>query len=250
MSPAPIRNPVEASSELSEPSTPVTFCHSFDLTKRLSLTHSFRVNSIDIGRSTTGSEWSFHQILTQLNSAIKATSPDTVHRIIAPSFLSPAVYPSRACCPTQVLPFLHSLRSLIRRPSHNATIMLTLPSALYPRNAALTRWIEHLVDGVLELAPFPYRVDVDLPPLSAIPPVNSKSKQSENKPQGIFKIHKLPILTEKGGGSGAENDLAFSLNRKRFVIVPYHLPPVDGDSDAQQGESETNIGLTVKAIEF
>ncbi len=60
----------------------------------------------------------------------------------------------------------------------------------------------------------------------------------------MFKVHRLPIFHEKGGGggetSGFGDDLAFNLSRRKgLVIKPYSLPPVDGDSEAQQGEIDT-----------
>ena len=104
--------------------------------------------------------------------------------------------------------------------------------------------MEHLVDGVLELTPFPHGMDME-PPLATKSSTATKST-AEEKAQGMVKIHKLPVLTEKGGGSGAGNDLAFSLSRKRFLISPFHLPPMEGDQEAQRGEAE---GLG-KGIEF
>lgn len=111
--------------------------------------------------------------------------------------------------------------------------MLTLPLSLYPRSTGLVRWIELLCDGVLELAPFPHSTDIE-PPLTT----SSGSGKAEEKPQGMLKIHKLPVLTEKGGGGGGGDDLAYSLSRKRFVIKPFSLPPVEGDQEAQKGEAE------------
>ena len=86
---------------------------------------------------------------------------------------------------------------------------------------------------MLELDPFPHAIDTG-PPLTT----SSSSGTAEEKPQGMLKIHKLPVLTEKGGGGGGGDDLAFSLSRKRFVIKPFSLPPVEGDQEAQKGEAE------------
>lgn len=111
--------------------------------------------------------------------------------------------------------------------------MLTLPLSLYPRSTGLVRWIENLCDGALELVPFPHPIDTG-PPLTT----SSGSAKPEDKPQGMLKIHRLPVLTEKGGGSGGGDDLAFSLSRKRFVIKPFSLPPIEGDHEAQKGDVE------------
>jgi len=83
---------------------------------------------------------------------------------------------------------------------------------------------------VLEFAPFPHSIEIE--------PPSSGGGKTEEKPQGLVKVHKLPVLSEKGGGGGGGDDLAFSLSRKRFVIKPYHLPPVEGDHEAQMGEAE------------
>ncbi len=108
--------------------------------------------------------------------------------------------------------------------------MLTIPLSLHPRSTGLVCWIEQLCDGVFELAPFPHRIDLE-PPSSGV-------KKTEEKPQGMVKVHKLPVLTEKGGGGGGADDLAFSLSRKRFTIKPYSLPPLEGDNEAQRGDAE------------
>ena len=104
--------------------------------------------------------------------------------------------------------------------------MLTLPLSLHPRTTGLVRWIEHLSDGVLELVPFPHSIELE--------PVG-KGGDLE-RPQGMAKVHKLPVVTEKGGGGGGGDELAFSLSRRRFVIKKFSLPPVEGDQEAQRGE--------------
>lgn len=54
----------------------------------------------------------------------------------------------------------------------------------------------------------------------------------------MLKIHRLPIFHEKGGGSAgfAGDDLAFSLSRRKgLVIKPYSLPPVEDEGEEQKG---------------
>lgn len=223
-----------------------SFCHTFDLTKRLTLTPSPPIAYIPIPASNDEAPTLYSHILTKVSSTITSSPPNQLHRLIMPSLLSPALYPPHAATPTQLLPFLHSLRALLRRHNHQLTAMITLPLSLYPRSTGLVRWIEHLTDGVIELAPFPHSIDIE-PPLTSTG--KSGKTRAEEKPQGMVKIHRLPVLTEKGGGSGAGDDLAFSLGRKRFVVVPFHLPPVEGDGDAQRGEAEGGSGGG-KGIEF
>ena len=237
----PNRNPVPLSQGQSDSTVPTIFCHSFDLTKRLSLPNSGAINFTAISPAT---ENPFASILQFITQAIASSPPNTIYRLIIPTLLSPALFPPSASHPRHLLPFLHSLRALLRQHATRLTAMLTLPLSLYPRSTGLVRWIELLCDGVLELAPFPHSIDIE-PPLTT----SSGSGKAEEKPQGMLKIHKLPVLTEKGGGGGGGDDLAFSLSRKRFVIKPFSLPPVEGDQDAQKGEVE--VGKVGKGdIEF
>lgn len=72
----------------------------------------------------------------------------------------------------------------------------------------------------------------------------------------MLKFHRLPIFHEKGGGggqiSGFSDDLAFSLSRKKgLVIKPFSLPPLEGDIEAQQGGLEPDSGKATKVdIDF
>ena len=114
--------------------------------------------------------------------------------------------------------------------------MMTLPLELYHRSSALVRWAELLSDGVVELTPFPHLMDS-----SNALAESGGARGSEEQPQGMLKVHKLPVSTERGGGghgSGVGDDLAFTLSRRKFVINPFTLPPVEGDADAQRGEAE------------
>lgn len=68
------------------------------------------------------------------------------------------------------------------------------------------------------------------------PPSGKAGKGEGENPQGMVKVHKLPVLTEKGGGGGGGgDDLAFSLSRRRFMFRKFSLPPVEGDQEAQRG---------------
>lgn len=232
-----------------------TFCHDFDLSKRLILPSSAQMKfvpvstrqSLDFTAPDPGVS-PFTTFLHHLTSQLSAT-PTTIHRIIIPSLLSPALYLPHASKPEYVLQFLHALRALLRQYPSNLTAMITLPLTLYPRSSGLTRWMELLSDGVLELAPFPSSA-------IATKATPNASTGQEEPPQGMLKIHRLPVFHEKGGGggeaSGFGDDLAFTLSRRKgLVIKPYSLPPVDGDSEAQQGAIEHEQGKATKVdIEF
>ena len=100
------------------------------------------------------------------------------------------------------------------------------------------RWIEHLADGILELVPFPHSTGVDVAPA---PGKGGGGGGEIEKPQGMAKVHKLPLVTEKGGGGGGGDELAFELSRRRFVIRKFSLPPVEGDQEAQRGEVKVDV---------
>ena len=124
--------------------------------------------------------------------------------------------------------------------------MTTLSLTLHPRESALTRWAETLSDGVLELTPFPHLMDASHPSHYA-----TSTSAKEEQPQGMVKVHKLPLVTERGeGGAGAGNsigeDLAFTLSRRKFLVAPFSLPPMEGDQDAQEAAGK----VTAKDVEF
>ncbi|KAH7355289.1 Elongator complex protein 4 [Rhexocercosporidium sp. MPI-PUGE-AT-0058] len=231
------------------------FCHDFDLSKRLILPSPSNMKFVPLStkpnldfKDTDSTVSPFTAFLSHVTSQISATSNTTVHRIVIPNILSPAIYPIEAAKPEHLLQFLHALRALLRKYPTQLTAVFTLPLTLYPRITGLTRWVEILSDGVLELAPFPSA--------AVATKSNPTSTIQEEPPQGMLKIHRLPIFHEKGGGggeaSGFGDDLAFTLSRRKgLVIKPFSLPPVEGDSEAQQGGLEHDHGKATKAdIEF
>lgn len=168
------------------------------------------------------------------------------------TILSPALYPPHSSQPQHFLGFLHSLRSLLRQYSGRLTAMLTLPLSLYNRHTALVRWAESLSDGVLELTPFPHLMDAS----NSLAESGGARSGVDEQPQGMFKIHKLPVLTDRGGGVREGDDLAFTVSRRRFVIKTFSLPPAEGDTEAQQASGakpngEAALGKATKVdIEF
>ena len=224
----------------------MAFCHSFDLTKRLDSSAYRPIHHLKLPVPADPAAFSFGPLLRDLSSALTQSPLNVVHRLIVPTLLSPISYSAYASDPKSLFPFLHGLKRLLRCFPHQLTAVVTLPLSLYPRSQGLIRWAEHLMDGVIELAPFPSSVVIE-PPLQK-GSSSSKSSKADEKPQGMVKIHKLAAVTERGRGSGAGNDLAFSLGKRRFVIAPYHLPPEGGDESAQKGEGPD--GAAAKAIEF
>lgn len=202
------------------------FCHTFDLARRLTLPVGTAINYVPIPRTSSP----FPAILQGIQRQLASTPPNTIHRLVIPSLLSPAIYPPISSHPSSVLQFLHALRALLRQYPTRLTAIITLPLSLYPRTAGLVRWMEILSDGVLELSPFPYSHMQTLA-------TSAGTTKDEEKPQGMLAVHKLPVFHEKGGGGGADGlgeDLAFTLSRRKFVIAKFSLPPLEGDREAQE----------------
>ncbi|KAI1857686.1 hypothetical protein JX265_011101 [Neoarthrinium moseri] len=228
-----------------------TFCHSFDLTKRLSpvdvkgqIGFHPTMSMPSLTRQPQGlSSSPFKVFLGDIAVKLANAPPSGVHRVLVPNLLSPTLYSSSACRPEEVLQFLHGLRALLRQYPSKLVALITLPLSLYPRTSGLTRWMEHLCDGVLELIP------LQLDPVHAPPPDAKSESKSEEKTQGLLKVHSLPIYHEKGGG-GTEGhtgeDMAFSLSRSRGLIIkPFVLPPMLEDE-----EKEKNPASTTSSIDF
>lgn len=206
------------------------FCHKFDLAKRLTLPVSTAINYIQVPRAASASQSPFPPILQNIQRQLASTPSHTIHRLVLPSLLSPQLYPPSSPHPTSILQFLHGLRALLRQYPSRLTAMSTLPISLFPRSSGLVRWMEILSDGVIELSPFPYSH------MQALAQSAGTTKDEE-RPQGMLAVHKLPVFHEKGGGSGADDlgeDMAFTLSRRKFVIAKFSLPPMEGDTEAQE----------------
>ncbi|KAL3473018.1 Elongator complex protein 4 [Aspergillus californicus] len=206
------------------------FCHAFDLTKRLTLPSISNISYIPVAPSN---EPLLVSIQRKLQAIVASSPPNTVHRIVIPSFLNPTLYPPEIGQPENILPFLHSLRALMSLSTSRVTAMITIPLSLFPRSSGLVRWMEIISDGVIELCPFPHSSDA----LST----SGAATAHEEPPQGMLKTHKLPVLHERGGGSDQNigQDWAFTLSRRKFEIKPFSLPPAEGDQGAQdKGRSD------------
>lgn len=238
--PAPSRDFPAANPESPQTNTsaPPTFCHTFDLAKRLTPPTGATVNHIPISTQNTTSL--FVPILQNLQAQLASSPPHTIHRLVVPSLLSPALYPLVSSHPYCVLQFLHGLRGLLRQYSSRLVALFTLPLSLYPRTSGIVRWMELLSDGVLELTPFPHD-DISS---------SGAATAKEDRPQGMLKAHRWPVFHEKGGGggggSGMGDDLAFTVSRRKFVIAKFSLPPLEGDREGQEGVS---LGTEEKAAE-
>lgn len=174
----------------------------------------------------------FASVIEQLHASLAETPSSTTHRLVMPGLLSPQLYPPHSSLPHNVLRFLQAIRVLLSAYSTRLVAMITLPLYLFPRSSGLVRWMELLSDGVIELTPFPHSSEQDT---AAHKPTSAESGINEEPPQGLLKVHRLPIFHERGGGSSAMGeDWAFTLSRRKFTIKPYSLPPIEGDTEAQQ----------------
>ncbi|KAK4238170.1 PAXNEB-domain-containing protein [Achaetomium macrosporum] len=223
------------------------FCHSFDLTKRLSPssckgtlhpTPSTCPPLLDQGIHAAPAS-PFRTIIKHLHTKLSSSPPADIHRIVIPGLLLPALYPPQCAQPSQVLQFLHGLRSLLRQYPTQLTAIITLPTSLFPRSSGLVRWMELLCDGVIELIPLPAHPGAPPPrPTSSVS--RSGSSEKGDQTQGLLKVHTLPVYHEKGGGSGAgansfRETLSFSLSASRgLVIKPHSLPPLEGDGEEEK----------------
>ncbi|KAJ3477440.1 hypothetical protein NLG97_g8839 [Lecanicillium saksenae] len=235
----PSREPTQAASPQQGPTA--SFCHTFNLTKKL--------ENSDIKGQLFGSPIAsplarpapfFNNFIASVAAKLANTPPSIIHRVVVPSLLSPTLYPSYACNPQEVLQFLHGLRGLLRQYHTRLTAVLTLPVSLYPRANGLTRWAELLCDGVLELVPLGHQIQV------------SRDPTSEDKAQGLLRVHSLPIFHERGGGldeGWRREDLSFKLSASTgLIITPYSLPPVG--EDEQQAKEAADAEKKKKSLEF
>ena len=203
------------------------FCHSFDLRNRLVMEPSRMPIHLSVDIDPQGSP--FQSAIERLSALLVASKTSEIYRVIIPTLLSPAIYPPNAIETHHVLQFLHALRGLLQCYPLQLTAMITLPLALFPRDLALTCCMELLSNGVMELTPFPHSV--------AVPETSVPGESQEEPPHGMVKMHKLPVYHDTGSGSGVglDDEYVFTLTRRQFAIKRFSLPPLEGDSQAQQG---------------
>ncbi|KAG8428138.1 Elongator subunit elp4 [Metarhizium acridum] len=216
---------LDAQREAALSKSPSTFCHSFDLSKRLgaNCVHGRLLTYPTRETAQLGDQSFFPNFISELRSNLKASS--SVHRVIIPNMLSPAAYPATACKPDEVLRFLHSLQSLLRQFPSQLAAVVSLPISLHPRHFGLCKWMELLSDGVVELVPLKQ------------PTYAKEIRTEESKAQGLVRVHKLPIFHEKGGGMEGcwkREDMSFRLSASNgLVIMPFSLPPVGLDEESR-----------------
>ena len=97
--------------------------------------------------------------------------------------------------------------------------------------------MEILVDGSIELTPFPHAPPISAPTTSTTSKggggggggAGGRGEENLGEPQGLLKVHKVPVNSEKGESIGGEGEWAFWMSRRRFVVQAWSLPPVEGE---------------------
>ncbi|ODV78007.1 PAXNEB-domain-containing protein [Suhomyces tanzawaensis NRRL Y-17324] len=172
----------------------------------------------------------YHTIIERLEAIVQKYE-SKVCRIVIPGLLNPSLYPPQCSSPNFIIPFVHSLRAVLRQHPNTALIS-SLPLDLYPRDSTVTGVLESLFDGVLYLQPFNQEMSQLI------------EKAYKNEPskiqQGLVNIIKLPVLSEKGLMMIRDGEYAFKNGRKKFEIEEWGIPVED------EGEEKS----TTKDIEF
>ncbi|CAI5756990.1 unnamed protein product [Candida verbasci] len=214
-----------------ENSTYEHYNNQFDLTQKLTP----GPNKADISYIQLSN--SYQSIISQIKSIIKQHS-NKVIRLIIPNLLNPSIYPPQLHSANFIIPFIHSLRSLLREYS-SLVLISSISLDLYSRDNDVVKIFENLFDGVVILQPF----DQEMSQLIEKAYRNEPSKIQ----QGLVNIVKIPILSEKGLMLVHYGEYAFKNGRKRFEIEEWGIPVEDGDKDTNTTQEG---GQTTKNIDF
>lgn len=150
--------------------------------------------------------------------------------------------------------FLLRLKSLLRL--HNATAIISIPTHAYNQNergrGVVNRW-RHAADSVIGLESFATRPDL----AAAFP-----------RYSGLLHVHTLPVMgsllpastklsvlrglapgaSASAGAGGMDNNLAFRLKRRRFVIETMHLDIGGGETERKLPQDTAQPAATTKQI--
>lgn len=186
------------------------FCHMYDLTKRLTISETSKLSFVQIEDGLDP----FRNMILELEKILQSSPSSTVHRVVLPNFLSPTCYPYSCSNPRTALVFLQRLNLLRQKFASRLVMCMSLSENLYSRNSSLGRWIELYCDNVFQLIPFA-----------------NESRSETTSAQGLFKVHKLFTVPERGTHFVIQHlqDLAFKASRKSFLIEPWTLPPLGND---------------------
>lgn len=236
------------------PSSAATFCHAFDLTKRLAPTdikgtlHAFPLpNPLKPSPQPEHVHSPLRKFLASIKKSLDSTPPSSIHRVVLPNFLAPTLYAMDGWTFPYVIALFAGLRAMLRDYSRRLTVMVSMSTSLYSHDNECVFRLETLCDNIVELIPLPPG------PPSAMTASNKPTKASfgtdkgspADKMQGWFKVHKLQVYSELGGGgTGAQGkplteNLCFSVSgHKGLVVTPYSLPPIEEMGPKEKTESK------------
>lgn len=201
------------------------YCHSYDLTKRLTLS-SYK-DQVVCSPACAFSGDPYSTLLASLVEILQKSK--NIIRCAIPGLLNPAVYPPSASQSKYLIKFINNIRAILRAHPSRLIVMMSSPLDLYPRSTSTTTWMEILVDGVIELSP--------------LPPSPSDDREG---PQGLFKIWKVPLLERLS----IEADLSFRVSRKRFSIEAWSLPALGEEEPREGGGTLKYVKPTTMDISF
>ncbi|RUS16315.1 Elongator complex protein 4, partial [Jimgerdemannia flammicorona] len=242
--------------------SPILFCHTYDLTKRIpaaaveaaSLSLIEIPSEFDDGYEDGQDDYAvllerIRRVVEEDGFSSLTPPPSTgdrnalrigIHSLASPHWRSRTSHVSNPLLSRLVVPlpaptahptshpqdlfrFFHALRGLLR--FSYAAAVVTVPAYLYANDDApgLMRRIEHVCDAVVEIESFAGSLVASTAPYA-------------QTYHGLFHVHKLPALNSLLPSStklsvlsgGGRNNLGFRLRRKRFAIETFHLPPEGG----------------------
>lgn len=194
----------------------------FDITQRLVPTASAQeVTFVPVSAG-------YAAVVAQVERVVETHAKQgKVVRVVMPNFLHPSVYLPEWSQPTQMVPFIHSMRVLLAKHADMALIM-SLPLDLYPRGSFLAHKLETLMDSVYQLRPF----DAHTASL-----VERAHKNEPSKIQhGFVNIIKTTYFSDKGANMSANCTYAFKNGRKRFEIEDWSIPVDDFEPELDKTE--------------
>ncbi|CEP61872.1 Elongator subunit ELP4 LALA0_S04e02608g [Lachancea lanzarotensis] len=167
-------------------------------------------------------------ILAQLQAVFRKHQNKLV-RILLPNLLHPVAYPPKYSKLSELVPFLHGIRSVVKQNADRAVLLASISSDLHS-HSVLTM-IEYLFDSAINLEPFPQEMAQYL---------ERVYKSQPNKIQhGLLHVLKLPLLSERGEMHVQRSDYAFKNGKKKFEIEPWGIPVDDSEVQDSKNTAET-----------
>lgn len=165
-------------------------------------------------------------VLAQLEQTIKKNDKKLI-RIILPSLLHPAMYPSTMFSMAKIMPLLHGARSLVKKYENRCVLFSSLSSDMV--DELLTLQIENTFDSVIKLEPFDQEMTQFLE--------RAYKSQPNKVQQGLLHILKLPIFSDRGEMHVLNSNYAFKNGKRKFEIEEWGIPVDDVDESNDNNPS-------------